>query len=172
MKLVVSVFSIACFGAAVSTASADTVSHSVVVPSSPAEVWSMIGPFCAIKNWLPPVGTCKEDGGTPPTRTLVTKDGTATFVERQIARNDSQYTYSYAFVSSPLPLSDYTSTIKVTANGKGQSTVTWNGRYTPDAGKQADAKAALDDIYTAGLDMIKSQAALRAVAVAGKKNAS
>ena len=41
----------------VSPAYAATLSRSVDVSGSPSAVWSMIGPFCAIKDWLPPVGT-------------------------------------------------------------------------------------------------------------------
>jgi hypothetical protein len=70
-------------------ASAATVSRSIEVNGAPATVWSAIGAFCAIKDWLPPVGMCIEDGKTPPTRTLVTKDGKASFVEKQTARNES-----------------------------------------------------------------------------------
>jgi hypothetical protein len=144
-----------CFSAAATAESPATVSRSVVVQGTPAEVWAMIGSFCAIEKWLPPVGTCTEDGNTPPTRTLVTRDGTATFVERQTARSDSENFYSYAFVSSPLPVTRYSATIRVAANGQYRSTVTWNGTYTRDAGKEDDAATALDGIYKSGLESIQ-----------------
>ena len=150
-----------CFGVAAPAASASTVSRSVVVPGTPSAVWALIGPFCAIRDWLPPVGTCTEDGSVPPTRTLVTKDGTATFVERQTARSDTRHFYSYTFLSSPLPVTRYSSTIQVAARGQGQSTVTWRGKYTPNAGKEQDAQAALDGIYAAGLESIRNQAVQR-----------
>jgi hypothetical protein len=122
-------------------------------------VWSMIGPFCAIKDWLPPVGTCTEDGKIPPTRTLVTKDGKATFVEMQTARSDARHFYTYTFQSSPLPVTHYKSTIEVVAKGEGVSTVTWRGTYTPEPGKEKDANDALAGIYSAGLDAIKARLA-------------
>lgn len=75
----------------VSAASAVTLSRSIDVKGAPSAVWSVIGPFCAIRDWLPPVGACIEDGKAPPTRTLVTKDGKAAFVETQTARNDAEY---------------------------------------------------------------------------------
>jgi hypothetical protein len=106
---------------------------------------------------LPPVGICIEDGKTPPTRTLVTKDGKAAFVEKQTARNDAEHSYSYAFVSSPLPVTNYSSTIKVTAKGEGTSVVTWTGTYTPDSGKERDASEALNGVYEAGLSAIKAR---------------
>ena len=137
-------------------ASADSVSQSVEVNATPSQVWSMIGPFCAIQDWLPPVGSCTSDLGTPPTRTLVTKDGKATFVEKQTARSDTEHFYTYQFLSSPLPVMHYNSTIEVSGKADGRSTVTWRGTYTPFLGKEKDAQDALNGIYTAGLNSIKS----------------
>jgi hypothetical protein len=154
---VMSICALALLSAGVSSASAATLSRSVDVNGTPAAVWSMIGPFCAIKDWLPPIGACSEDGKTPPTRTLLTKDGKATFVELQTARSDAKYTYSYSFTSSPLPVTNYRSTIVVVAKGPGISTVTWSATYTPAPGKDKDARDALNGVYEAGLDAIKSK---------------
>ena len=140
-------------------ASAANLSRSMEVNGAPATVWSAIGAFCAIKDWLPPVGMCIEDGKTPPTRTLVTKDGKASFVEKQTARNDKEHSYSYTFVSSPLPVTNYTSTIKVTPKKEGVSIVTWTGTYTPDSGKEKDANDALNGVYESGLAAIKAKLA-------------
>lgn len=144
-------------GAGVVPASAANLTHSIEVSGAAAEVWSVIGPFCAIKDWLPPVGQCIEDGKSPPTRTLVTKDGKASFVESQTARDDRGYSYSYAFLSSPLPVSQYKSTIKVTARGEGVSVVTWTGTYTPDPGKEKEAVDALNAVYDSGLAAIRDR---------------
>lgn len=154
---VISVCVLAILGAGSSPASADSLSRSLDVNGSPSEVWSAIGPFCAIKDWLPPVGSCTEDGKIPPTRTLVTKDGSATFVETQTARSDERRTYSYTFKSSPLPVTRYDSTIEVTAKGPSQSTITWSSTYTPNEGKEKEAKDTLSDIYAAGLNAIKGR---------------
>ena len=144
-------------GLGATAASAASLSRSMEINGAPAAVWSAIGAFCAIKDWLPPVGMCIEDGKAPPTRTLVTKDGKAAFVEKQTARNDAEHTYSYSFVSSPLPVTNYSSTIKVTAKGEGTSLITWTGTYTPDAGKEKDANEALNGVYEAGLSSIKAK---------------
>jgi hypothetical protein len=154
---VMSICALALLSAGVSSASAATLSRSVDVNATPAAVWSMIGPFCAIKEWLPPIGACSEDGKTPPTRTLITKDGKATFVELQTARSDANYTYSYSFASSPLPVTNYRSTIVVVAKGPGISTVTWSATYTPAPGKEKDASDALNGVYESGLDAIKTR---------------
>jgi hypothetical protein len=120
-------------------------------------VWSVIGPFCAIKDWLPPVGTCSEDGKYPPIRTLVTKDGKATFIERELARSETHHFYRYTFLSSPLPVSHYSSTLRVVARGRGEATVIWHATYTPAVGKEKAADEALQGIYKAGLESIKAR---------------
>jgi hypothetical protein len=120
----------------VSPAFAATLYRSVDVSATLSQVWSMIGPFCAIKDWLPPVATCTETGGSPSERTLVTKDGKATFVETQTARSEAGHSYSYTFKSSPLPVTAYASTIKVVPKSNGVSTVIWSSTYVPDPGKE------------------------------------
>lgn len=151
------------FGTAVALASgvspalSASLSQSIDVNAAPEKVWAAIGSFCAIKDWLPPVGACIEDGKTPPTRTLVTKDGKAAFVETQTARNDAEHSYSYMFVSSPLPVTNYISTIRVVSKREGVSTVTWSGSYTPEAGKEQDADTALRDVYNSGMTGIRSK---------------
>ena len=87
------------------------------------------------------------------------QDGKAAFVETQTARNDNEHSYSYTFLSSPLPVSNYTATIKVTAKGDGFSTVTWSGSYTPDQGKEKAANEALIGVYEVGLAEIKAKLA-------------
>jgi hypothetical protein len=145
------------WNAAESPAVAAELTRTIDVAADPATVWSLIGPFCAIKDWHPVVGSCTEDGLAPPVRTLVTKDGKATFVEMQVARDDARYTYSYDFVSSPFPVSRYVGTISVVAHGYGTSTIVWHGVYTPLPGKDAEAEAAFASVYEPGLAAIKAR---------------
>lgn len=137
--------------------SAASLTRSVDVDGTPDRVWSMIGPFCAIKDWHPAIGTCTEAGASPHTRTLVTRDGKAVFVEAETARDDSAHLYAYAFTSSPLPVTQYSATLKVTEKSKDVSTVTWSGSYMPDSGKERDASEALRGIYESGLAAIKTK---------------
>ena len=139
----------------VSPAFAATLSRSVDVSATLSQVWSMIGPFCAIKDWHPAIGSCSENSGAPQIRTLVTRDGKATFVEVQTARSDADHLYAYAFKSSPLPVTQYTSMFKVTPKSKDVSTITWSGSYVPNPGKETAANDALSGIYEAGLDAIR-----------------
>jgi hypothetical protein len=138
-------------------ASAASLSRSVDVEAPASDVWSAIGPFCAIRDWHPAIGSCSEDGKNPPTRTLVTKDGKATFVELRVGMNAKAHRYSYAFVSSPLPVHDYRSTLAVTAKDGGHARITWSGQYTPEPGKDGEAAEALGGIYDSGLQALKTR---------------
>ena len=138
-------------------ASAASLSRSIEVDASPTTVWSVVGPFCAIKDWHPVVGSCTETSTKAPTRTLVTKDGKTTFVEPEVARNESEHFYSYSFKSSPFPVTHYIGTIWVVAADKGRSTILWTGSYTPFPGKEKEADAAFAGVYDAGLVALKNR---------------
>jgi hypothetical protein len=150
------VCALALLGLNAHPAAADTLSRSAEVKGTPAEVWATIGSFCSIKDWHPAIATCTEDGQTPPVRTLVTKDGKATFVEMQTARSDTKFIYAYNFVSSPFPVTHYAAQIEVAPKSAGVSTVTWTGAYVPNPGKEKEALEALRGVYESGLAAIKA----------------
>jgi uncharacterized protein YndB with AHSA1/START domain len=141
-------------------ASADapaTLSRSVVVAAPPNKVWAAIGPFCAIGQWHPAIGSCAISGKGKPTRTLVTRDGQAKFVELQVARSEAAHSYSYSFTSAPVPVTHYVSTFSVSPSGKDASLVTWKSEYIPNEGQAAAAAAALTGIYESGLAAIQKR---------------
>ena len=138
--------------AAAGTAQAASVSKSIDIKAPADKVWALIGPFCAIKDWHPVIGQCTESAGV---RTLTSKDGKMRFVEKQTAADAKAMSYSYMIETSPLPISDYLSTIKVLAKGKEDSTVVWSSTYTPKPGQEQAADAAISGIYQAGLDSIQ-----------------
>ena len=88
----------------------------------------------------------------------MTKDGKATFVEKQTKNDSADMMYSYKIEKSPLPISDYKSTLKVTKVGADESKVEWSSTYTPAKGKEEAADKALTGIYQSGLDNIQKMA--------------
>ena len=136
-------------------AAAASVEKMIDVAAPPDKVWAMIGPFCSIKDWHPAIGECTESNGV---RTLVTKDGKGTFIEKKTGGSDGSMKYSYEIQKSPLPLTKYKSTIKVSKKGDG-SRIEWSSSYTPDKGKEDAANQAISGIYQGGLDNIQKMAA-------------
>jgi Polyketide cyclase / dehydrase and lipid transport len=135
----VSAFAVESNYKATSTSSADT-------------VWGKVGDFCGIANWHPAVAKCELSHGKK-IRTLTLKGG-GTIVERLLKWDTKGRSYSYTIVSSPLPVTHYFSTIKVTADGAG-SDVSWTGKYKAKKGtSDADAQKVIDGIYKAGVDAL------------------
>ena len=119
--------------------------------ATPQAVWKKIGDFCGIATWHPAVEKCVlSDYGKM--RTLWLK-GRGIIVETLVRRDDHAHSYTYKIVSSPLPVSDYASTIKVLPKGSG-SLIVWTGNYRSKGASDADAKNTIDGIYKAGVDAI------------------
>lgn len=129
----------------------------VDVAASPEKVWQTIGNFCGIADWHPAIASCSpgQQNGKP-TRHLTLKNG-ATIDEEQTARSDSKMRYSYTILQSPLPVSDYHSTISVTKKGNG-SQVTWKGTFKAKGASNTDATKAIQGIYDSGLDSLATKA--------------
>ena len=127
------------------------------VAAPPAKVWATIGDFCGIGQWHPAIEKCAPSTkGDKPIRTLSLKGG-GTIVEEQVSRDDQKMDYTYAIVESPLPVSDYKSTIMVAPSGSG-SKVTWSGSFKAKGADDAKAKEAIDGIYESGLTAIAAKA--------------
>lgn len=135
---------------------AATISRSAQIDATPAEVWAVIGPFCAIEKWHPAIASCTEEG-SPPTRTLTTKDGKTVFVEPETGRSDEERYYAYAFKSSPFPVRDYMATIRVVPLGAKRSVVVWSGSYVPERGRAIEAEQDFAGVYEAGLNALKER---------------
>ena len=126
-------------------------SVSATSASAPAAVWAKIGDFCGIGKWHPAVAKCALSA-EDKIRTLDHKGG-GVIHERQEARDDSAYSYSYSIVDGPLPVANYLSTLSVTPDGAG-SKLTWTGKYDAKGVSDADAKKVIDGIYQGGLDAL------------------
>jgi uncharacterized protein YndB with AHSA1/START domain len=134
-----------------------TASKTIDIKAPPAKVWATIGDFCGIGQWHPAIATCAQSvQGRAHLRTLGLKGG-GTIVERQLARSDRKMSYSYAIVSSPLPVDHYRSTIAVTPSADG-STVTWSGTFSAKGADDAHATAAIQGIYDSGLPALAEKA--------------
>jgi len=138
-----------------SGAYAAEVTEKIEVAASPDSVWAAIGDFCGIKDWHPVVVGCDiKSDGDDKIRTLTIKDG-AQFVEKQTAWDDAGKSYTYTILTSPLPLTAYSSTLGVSGSGT-VSTITWTGSFTPNASDGAVEKV-VSSIYQAGLGGLKSK---------------
>jgi carbon monoxide dehydrogenase subunit G len=136
----------------------------ITIDAPAAVVWGRIKDFDALKDWHPAVAESPADKGNEEgsVRELKLKGGGA-LIETLESWNDSQMKYSYrAKNGGALPVTNYTSTIAVRADG-GKSVVEWRGAFyrgypnndpPPDQNDEA-AVAAVTGVYQAGLANLK-----------------
>ncbi|MGI9451413.1 MAG: SRPBCC family protein [Geminicoccaceae bacterium] len=147
------VFSI---GMTMGTASALELSESADVAASQSDAWAAIADFCSIKDWHPVIAECEQfeqDGKTM--RTLITGDG-GEFLEELNNLDDAGRSMTYSIIESPLPISDYVSTIGVAEAGDG-ATITWSSEFNAAGVSDDEALELMTGIYRAGLDALMGQ---------------
>jgi carbon monoxide dehydrogenase subunit G len=134
------------------------VHRKVVVLAPVEEVWRQVGDFGAINGWHPAIATCDvERNGPAIYRHLRTHDG-GEFLEREVAEHNEETDHSYAYeiVSSPLPVSNYQSVFRVVPDDAG-ARVEWSSHFEADGATEQEAARVVAGIYEAGLENIKQQ---------------
>ena len=149
------------------------VEKSITIKADPAKVWALVKDFGNMQKWHPAVVTDKvtqkkdENGDMATYRALALKGG-GVINEKLRSVDEAGMKLKYEIVDSPLPLTDYNSTITV-AKGEaaGETTVTWVGRFyrlyklnppIPAGQDDATAVASVTGIYDAGLANLKKVA--------------
>src|SRR5438034_11306786 len=127
------------------------------VVDAPAEkVWPVIRRSDAAADWLPVVKSSpSEDGGDPTrvgcVRVLTQRDGEV-FREVLVALSDAERFYSYTFVSSPVPVRNHCTTLKVLPITDGnRSYVEWSSRFEIDPQYEAQLVDLMNRNFLAGL---------------------
>jgi len=140
------------------------VTEEVTIDAPAAAVWGRIRNFDALKDWHPAVASSPADKGNAEgsVRQLTLKDGGA-LTETLESYDETKMRYSYrARNGGALPVTNYTSTISVRADGN-RAVVEWRGAFyrgypnndpPPDQNDDA-AVAAVTGVYKAGLANLK-----------------
>lgn len=129
---------------------------SSVVNAPAEEVWATIRPFDAVANWLPFVKSSPiEDGGDPTlvgcVRVLTQTDGEV-FREVLVALSDAERSYSYTFVSSPVPVRNHRTTLRVLPITDGDSSyVEWSSRFEIDPKYETRLVSLMNQNFLTGL---------------------
>ena len=129
------------------------VNVSTVVPVTADQIWKMIGGFHALSAWHPAIETSElEAGGRIRRLKLV---GGGEIVEKLERFDDSAHTYTYSILEGPLPVRNYTATIKVSPVDDGGAKLEWSSNFEPAGLPENDAVAAIRGVYEAGFENLK-----------------
>jgi len=120
---------------------------------TPDEVWKLIGGFNALPDWHPAIEKSElEEEGSMRRLSLA---GGGTIVEKLVRLDDNERVYSYSIIDSPLPVTNYVSTICVKDDGEGNATVEWSSEFEAEGAAENEAMDVIAGIYQAGFDNLK-----------------
>ncbi len=131
-----------------------TVSKQAVLDVPPSTAWALLGDFNGLNNWHPAVAD-SELSSDGQKRVLTLGDG-AKIYETQLNHSNSNMSYTYKITESPLPVSDYVSTIKVERNTMGTSTVTWSSSFNAAGVPDEKAVEIISGVYGGGLQSLET----------------
>ncbi len=132
------------------------VSKQIVLDVQPSTAWALLGDFNGLNRWHPAVAASdlSGDGRNNGAKRVLTLGDGAKINETLVDYNDSGMAYTYKITESPLPVSDYVSTIKVEPNDKGTSTVTWSSNFNSAGVDDAKAVEIISGVYDGGLQAL------------------
>lgn len=123
------------------------------VNMAPDELWNLIGKFNALPDWHPAVSSSKlEDGGKLRRLSLF---GGGEIIERLEKIDEADRLYRYTIISGPLPVANYTATLRVKDDGKGKSVIEWSSEFDPKGASETDAMSAVQQVYQMGMENLR-----------------
>ena len=131
------------------------VSSSTELPVPAKTVWDVIGNFNALPDWHPAVAKSeikKEGGSTLRQLSLV---GGGSIEEKLEQIDDKERLYTYSILAGPLPVSNYTATLRVRDGGGKGCTVEWSSEFDAKGAPENAAMEAISGIYEAGFENLK-----------------
>ena len=121
------------------------------VAASANEVWNHLSDFGGIKVGGPIEAFEIEGEGVGAVRTITMAGGQV--IERLDVHDVDSFTFAYSIINedNPLPVSNYSATVKITADGDNACMVDWSGNFEPKGADEETASKVVRGIYTGGI---------------------
>ena len=121
------------------------------ITASAVDVWNILSDFGGIKVGGAIESFAIEGEGVGAVRTITTGGGQV--IERLDVHDASTFTFAYSIINedNPLPVSNYSATVKITPDGDNACTVDWSGTFEPKGADEETASTLVRGIYTGGI---------------------
>lgn len=136
---------------------------STVIEGPADAVWSRIRDFNGLPNWTPFVAESRIEGGQPAdrigcVRNFRLKDG-GLIREQLLTLSDYDFQCTYSILESPMGVSNYVATLKLTPVTDGGRTFAewWAEFEAPPGQEEALAESIGQGVFQAGFDALKRQ---------------
>lgn len=138
---------------------------SSVIDAPAARVWERIRDFNALPRWHPRIRDSRIENGEPADRVGCVRDfhlqNGDRIRERLLGLSDYDMFCTYSILESPMPLTDYVATIRLTPITDGDRTFAeWTAEFECAAEVAADLVGGIgQNVFQAGFDALKRQMA-------------
>jgi hypothetical protein len=134
---------------------------SSVIDAGADNVWARIRDFNAMPLWHPAIADSRIENQEPPDRVgcirhFHTRDG-GLIRERLLALSDYDYSCSYEILESPMGVSQYTATLKLTpVTDGGRCFAEWSAEFECAEGRERELTQLIGDgVFQGGFDALK-----------------
>lgn len=138
---------------------------SSVIDAPATKVWEKIRDFNALPRWHPRIRESRIENGEPSDKVGCVRDfrlqNGDRLREKLIGLSDYDMFCTYTILESPMPLSDYIATIRLTPISDGDRTfIEWTAEFDCVADAAADLVDGIGtNVFQAGFDALKRQMA-------------
>lgn len=136
---------------------------SSVVGAPVDQVWRVVRDFNALPEWHPAIADSRIENGLPSdrvgcVRNFNLKDG-GNIREQLLSLSDFDLTFSYSILDSPLGVSNYVATMKLTPVTDGnRSFLEWSAEFDTPPGREAElANTVGNGVFQGGFDALKQR---------------
>ncbi|RZL95903.1 MAG: SRPBCC family protein [Variovorax sp.] len=134
---------------------------SSVIDASADSVWSRVRDFNGMPQWHPLIADSRIENSQPADRVgcirhFHTRDG-GTIRERLLALSDYEYSCTYEILESPMGVTNYTATLKLTPVTDGaRCFAEWSAEFECDEGRERDLTESIGSgVFQGGFDALK-----------------
>ena len=138
---------------------------SSVIDAPAAKVWEKVRDFNALPRWHPRIRESRIENGEPSDKIGCVRDfrlqNGDRLREKLLGLSDYDMFCTYAILESPMPLTDYMATLRLTPISDGNRTfIEWSAEFDCAAEAAADLVDSIaTNVFQAGFDALKRQMA-------------
>ena len=138
---------------------------SSVINAPAAKVWARVRDFNGLPNWHPGIAESRIENGEPSDKIGCVRDfrlqNGDRLREKLLGLSDYDMFCTYAILESPMPLTDYMATLRLTPISDGNRTfIEWTAEFDCAVEVAADLVDGIaNNVFQAGFDALKRQMA-------------
>lgn len=136
---------------------------STVLNAPAARVWARVRDFNGLPGWHPAIAESRIEGGEPPDRIGCVRDfrlrNGDRLREKLLGLSDYDLFCTYSILDSPMPVSNYVATLRLTPVTDGDRTfIEWTAEFDVAPEREAEMIAQIGGgVFQGGFDALKRQ---------------